>query len=84
MYASDMPSYEHVTCMLPTTCMYMYVCTHVHQYMYTCTCIYGIFTQYICTHACTSEFVITFEAWAKLAQKWLVCVPLRIHLEPIN
>ena len=25
-----------------------------------------------------------FEAWAKLAQKWLVCVPLRIHLEPIN
>ena len=33
---------------------------------------------------CTSEFLITFEAWAKLAQKWLVCAPLRIHLEPIN
>ena len=30
------------------------------------------------------EFLITFEAWAKLAQKWLVCVPLGIHLEPIN
>ena len=27
------------------------------------------------------EFVI---AWAKLAEKWLVCVPLRIHLAPIN
>ena len=25
-----------------------------------------------------------FEAWAKLAQQWLVCVPLGIHLEPIN
>ena len=31
-----------------------------------------------------AEFLISFEAWAKLAQKWLVCVPLRIHLEPIN
>ena len=27
-----------------------------------------------------SEFLISFEAWAKLSQKWLV----RIHLEPIN
>ena len=25
-----------------------------------------------------------FEAWAKLAQQWLVCVPLGMHLEPIN
>ena len=25
-----------------------------------------------------------FEACTKLAQKWLVCVPLGIHLEPIN
>ena len=24
------------------------------------------------------------KQWAKLAQQWLVCVPLRIHLEPIN
>ena len=24
------------------------------------------------------------EAWAKLAQQWLMCVPLGIHLEPIN
>ena len=35
-------------------------------------------------HTCTSEFLIRFEAWAKLAQKWLVCSPLAIHLEPIN
>ena len=32
----------------------------------------------------TSEFLISFEAWAKLAQQWLVCAPLGIHLEPIN
>ena len=28
--------------------------------------------------------LIHFEAWAKLAQQWLVCAPLGIHLEPIN
>ena len=28
------------------------------------------------------EFLIYFEA--KLAQQWLVCVPLGIHLEPIQ
>ena len=32
----------------------------------------------------TSEFVILFEAWTKLAQQWLVRAPLGIHLEPIN
>ena len=32
----------------------------------------------------TSEFVIHFEVWAKLAQQWLVRAPLEIHLEPIN
>ena len=31
-----------------------------------------------------SEFLIRFEAWAKLAQQWLMCAPLGIHLEPIN
>ena len=31
-----------------------------------------------------AEFLITFEAWAKLAQQWLVCAPLGIHFEPIN
>ena len=36
------------------------------------------------TCTCTSDFLISFEAWAKLAQKWLVCAPLRINLEPIN
>ena len=28
--------------------------------------------------------VFNFEAWAKLAQQWLVCAPLGIRLEPIN
>ena len=27
-------------------------------------------------YTCTAEFLISFEAWAKLAQKWLVCAPL--------
>ena len=31
-----------------------------------------------------TEVLITFEAWAKLAQHWLVCAPLGIHFEPIN
>ena len=35
-------------------------------------------------HTCTSGFLISFEVWAKLAQKWLVCAPLGINLEPIN
>ena len=30
------------------------------------------------------EVLMRFEAWAKLAQQWLACVPLGIHLEPIN
>ena len=28
------------------------------------------------------EFLICFEAWAKLAQQQLVCAPLGIHQEP--
>ena len=32
----------------------------------------------------TPVVLISFEAWAKLAQKWLVCAPLGIHFEPIN
>ena len=32
----------------------------------------------------SSEFLMRFEAWAKLAQQWLVCAPLGIHLKPIN
>ena len=27
---------------------------------------------------------ISFEAREKLAQQWLVCAPLGIHVEPIN
>ena len=33
---------------------------------------------------CISEFLVRFEAWAKLAQQWLVCVPLGRHHEPID
>ena len=29
-------------------------------------------------------FLICFEAWAKFAQQWLVCVPLGRQLGPIN
>ena len=58
-------------------------------------CLYSIqyiaYTDYstdylykTCTVCCRSEFLISFEAWAKLAQQWLVCAPLGIHLEPIN
>ena len=31
-------------------------------------------------HVHVPEFLISFEAWAKFAQKWLVCAPLRMHL----
>ena len=31
-----------------------------------------------------SEFLICFEAWAKLAQHWLAFAPLGRYLEPIN
>ena len=31
-----------------------------------------------------AECLISFEAWAKLTQTRLVCVPLGIHFEPIN
>ena len=36
------------------------------------------------TGTCTSESVIHFKAWAELAQQWLVCASLGIHIEPIN
>ena len=32
----------------------------------------------------STEFLIRFEDRGELAQLWLVCEPLRIHLEPIN
>ena len=44
---------------------------HIQKmYMYKCTC------------TCASEFLIGFETWVKLAQQWLVCAPLGMHLEP--
>ena len=45
-------------------------------------CFNIIYITLQCT--CTSEVLITFEAWAKLAQQWSVCMPLGIHIEPIN
>ena len=57
------------------TCTCTCICTYIAQ----CACNYNVHT---CT--CTSQFLISFEAWTKLVQKWLVCVPLGIHLEPIN
>ena len=43
--------------------------------------VLGSTSTYMYMYLCTSEFLIGFEA---LAQKWLVCVPMGIHLEPIN
>ena len=40
--------------------------------------------MYVSSYTGGSEFLISFEAWAKLTQKRLVCVPLGIHIEPIN
>ena len=62
----------------------LHVHMHVHVqcikvYYSTCT-VY----QRACTCMCTSEFLISLEAWSKLAQQWLVCAPLAIHFEPIN
>ena len=36
------------------------------------TCTFQPDTKYTC--GCTPQFLICFEAWAKLAQLWLVCV----------
>ena len=55
------------------TYMYMYSDRQTDTYMYS-----------VHIHVHVPEFLTAFEAWAKLAQKWLVCAPLRIHLEPIN
>ena len=44
----------------------------------------GVFNiSVLFVHRALAEFLISFEAWAKLTQKWLVCAPLRKHLEPI-
>ena len=36
--------------------------------------IYIYIYMSLCGYSCTAEVLIGFEAWAKLAQKWLVCV----------
>ena len=38
----------------------------------------------VCIHSLVQSFFIGVEAWAKLAQQWLVCAPLGTHLEPIK
>ena len=99
MYLSTSISlYRQDTCTC-TNCIYtltMYLSTSISLYRQdTCTCTNCIYTltMYLSTSTsfyrqdtctCTTEFLITFEAWAKLAQKWLVYAPLRIHLEPIK
>ena len=60
------------------------MCLSVYNYMYVCvhklgTCV----VIYKCTCTCI-QFLIRFDAWAKLAQQWLLCAPLGIHLEPIK
>ena len=50
--------------------MCMYVVYYVHVCT-NCTCILCDYCIYI---ICMHPFLIRFEEWAKLAQKWLVCV----------
>ena len=51
--------------------------------LYKCRCVHEqviklLHVLYMYS-TCTSKFSICFEAWAKSAQQWLVCAPLRIH-----
>ena len=52
---------------------------HVYEYMYLYVFLVSVAST--CIHVCIKS-LICFEAWAKLAQQWLVCAPLGIHLEP--
>ena len=64
----------------------MYICTHTHTTTIQCTYVHT-HTQLLYNvhmYIYTPEFLIHSESWAKLTQQWLVCVPLRIHTEPIN
>ena len=38
-----------------------------------------LFNYHTCNGCNKSYFLICFQAWAKLAQQWLLCVPLGIH-----
>ena len=47
-------------------------------FMTMCVCVYvTMCIQY-------RVFDMLYKAWAKLAQQWLGCASLGIHLEPIN
>ena len=69
--------------------MYPHIHTYINTYIHNIH-TYNVHTYiqftYIHTYINTyiPEFLINFEAWTKLAQKWLVCAPLGMHLEPIN
>ena len=60
-------------------CIHTYI-YNIYIYIYICTYIYINIQMY----KRMSDFLISFEAWAKLSQKWLVCAPFGINLEPIN
>ena len=51
-------------------------------YEYPCACTFVQSKRVV--NIVGAEFLICFEAWAKLAQQWLLYAPLGIHLEPIN
>ena len=51
-------------------------------YLIRCSILRTCFECYV--HKLTPDILIHFEAWARLAQQWLVCAPLGIRLEPIN
>ena len=56
-----------------TVCMYVCMCTCIHS-----TCI-NVSEQFENSKTCR-----IFEAWAKLAQKWLVCAPLGITVNAVS
>ena len=69
-------------CLAVRICMCLVVCICMCLAVCICTCL--AMCDCMCLAMCISEFLITFEAWAKLAQQWLVSAPLGIHFEPIN
>ena len=53
--------------------------------IYLATCIPLILKVSVVSRiTCILKVDVRFEAWAKLAQQWLVRGPLGIHLEPIK
>ena len=63
------------------TCMHRGISTYGAFIFFKCFLYYK---NYIVYYTCNKNERVRFEAWAKLAQQWLVYAPLEIHLEPIN